>query len=262
VQLESPVAGDICANAIPLTLTSGAATHTGTTGDATDDYTASCGGAYADKVHSFTITAPSRLSLAVTRTTSSGTSPMVSLRTTCGAASSQLSCRGWSEPQPVIGYALPGTYYAIVDSIFSSTGPYKLDVTTATPWPGESCENAESLTLGTTITDSTAGYGHDMGSGTFGYDGQGPDRVYKFTETTSSTRTVTFTTPSFGWTGSVFVQAAPCMRERTGIVRIDNKNDGKPVSRTFASTAGTTYFVVVDTQGTVTSGGSYTLRVE
>lgn len=184
------------------------------------------------------------------------------LRTTCEDYESQISCRGWASPQPIIGYALPGTYYAFVDSLFAiTTGSYKLDIATGAPYPGESCENAEALTLATTLSDSIATYGHDMGNkAVLTFDGQGPDRVWRFTETTTTTRTVTFSTPSFGWTGNVFVQEAPCLRQRFGFFSLSNKNDGKPVTGTFATTAGKTYYVVVEAQGSV--GGSFTLRVE
>jgi hypothetical protein len=255
VALSPAVEGDSCANPAPLTFVGDTAIYNGTTVGKTNDHTSSCGGVEQDAVHSFTLTELRRVTFNVT-TTSSSYGAMLSVRDSCTSGANELACRITSAKyMPPLGYAKPGTYYVFLDGVFKSdVGAYKLEVKTSAPLLGETCDNPEPLTLGVPINGTTVLHGNDYG----GRDG--PDRVWTFTETVASTRKVTFSTPAFGWTGSIDVYESGCGPGAKIVAFTSNKNDGKPVTATFTTAPGKTYAVMLDTGSWY--GGDFSLKVE
>lgn len=130
----SPPSNDTYAGATNLpAVTATASTSSGTTTDATADYSASCGGGAAskDRVYKFTIGSTQTVTV---DTIGSGYDTVLHLR---DASFNEVACdddSGGSLTSKITKSLTAGTYYAVVDGFGSAAGNYNLHVSTpATP---------------------------------------------------------------------------------------------------------------------------------
>jgi hypothetical protein len=116
--------GEGCANSIPLTPGNGIV-H-GTTSDAGNDGTGTCGGVGPDRVYDFTLAARTMV-----RFQMDGYDSVLHLRSTCSDPSSEVACDddGGGGSNSMISTILePGSYYLFADS-FAAGGEYDLSYT-------------------------------------------------------------------------------------------------------------------------------------
>lgn len=113
----------------------------GTTVNATDDFTPSCGSSSntaGDRLYSIKVPALMNLSIVNTNTFDAA---VALLDSSCGGA--PLACS--DEPETIgTGPLAAGTYYYVVDGYSSATGPYSFTVS-GTIAPGGSCNPADTL---------------------------------------------------------------------------------------------------------------------
>jgi len=245
VKTEAPKAGEACATAIPLTFSGGSASITSaTTGDALPDH-GGCWGGDLDEVWSFDLTTKSRVTLAFNAT--SLPNPRITVRPSCETVlpEAPLYCSIPGSSPVVFGAAPPGRYYLVASSSSPSfSGYWNALITLATPIVGETCDDPLTLTLGTTIPTALAGFGND-------FDQYGPDAVYTFVETVSSTRKVTSSAGLSTGSGRISVYRDACGEATgTGVAYLTVPNDGKTYSTTFATEAGKRYWLVLDSPST------------
>lgn len=245
VKTETPKAGEACATAIPLTFSGGSASITSaTTADALPDH-GGCWGGDLDEVWSFDLTAKSRVTLAFNAT--SLPNPRITVRPSCETVlpEAPLYCSIPGSSPVVLGAAPPGRYYVVASSSAPVlSGYWNALITLAKPIVGETCDDPLTMTLGTTIPTALAGFGND-------FDQYGPDAVYTFVETVSSTRKVTSSAGLSTGSGRISVYRDACGEATgTGVAYLTVPNDGKSYSTTFATEAGKRYWLVLDSPST------------
>ena len=163
----------------------------GTTINGSDDFTATCGGmGNADVVYSFTVPQgmPSRVKATVTPQMGSPLDPLLSIRSACAVAASEVpgGCAnatqgpGTTEVLDLPNLA-PGTYYLIVDGADVAQGGFTVKVDLLPPVlpPGDVCSMPIALTPNQTLMGNTAGATDDYTPSC--QMASGPDLVYAFT---------------------------------------------------------------------------------
>lgn len=120
------LAGDTCSNPIALTL---GTPYSGSLSGMEHDLDTTCGYAYRDAVHQFTLTEPAD----VTVTVDGGSAYMaVSLRpTACTNSAGQLRCSNGFAPRTRLRGLAAGTYWVVVES--QTTGAYSIEVDAVVP---------------------------------------------------------------------------------------------------------------------------------
>lgn len=122
-----PPAGDVCANAIDLTV---GTPFTGTLADKQDDLATDCGFFFRDAVHEFTIGSTSDVTI---EADGGGPFMYMSVRTTCDDVDSRLRCDSGNPARASLRSLSAGTYYVVVES--SSGVGYTLNVEASPPTP-------------------------------------------------------------------------------------------------------------------------------
>ena len=151
-----PPAGDVCANAIPITAP---ATVTGTLADKQDDIDLSCAFNYKDMVYELTLTERSDLAVVAD---GDGSFMYVGIQETCGVESSQLRCTSGDPSRSRLRDLAPGTYHLVVESFSGTSFELQVEASAPTvPVPvtgNDTCETAHrvpptgGLFTGTTVT--------------------------------------------------------------------------------------------------------------
>jgi len=229
-----PVAGDTCANPIPITL---ATLPDGGTGadlafDSTTAHnlyapssTGTCGYGADGKELVYELTLGAAKNLSVTSTGVGLADPVIYLRTSPCETGPELACSdvsyGGGTESFSLGSLAAGTYYLFVDDYAPDAGGQQsvhLDV--FSPPPGDSCANPIPVpfTDGGTFRINLADFSHHETSATAGTCGSptGPDIVYSLTTSAPRSLKVVATPvqPADGGTTLndpyIFVRAAPC----------------------------------------------------
>lgn len=271
--LDPVPTNDTCAAAQTITLVNGRAVVEGTTVGAANDYVgtscsvAGSGAGSSDLVYSFTTPATGGVDggifarLSVQTLNQSEYQPAIYVRSACADdAGVQVGCSAMSTgirhyaTTFVQGLAPNTQYFAWVDSNSSTTsrsGPFKMSVELTPGQPNDTCAGAIPVTANTSIVGSTTGAINDYTS-TNMYSGNtlcgntlsGPEVVYSYTAAT---------------TGPVVVRVLPERTTDLGLAVVqnacapmncvdteENNFNGDPETVSFAATAGTTYFIFVD----------------
>ena len=253
------VAGDTCADAIPLSVrsTAGAAppslTVTGDTFPARDDVSASCGGeGAADVVYSFDIPRRSRL----TAQLSSEDAPHLLLgwRGGCGGRATEIGC-GRSLDTIVD----PGTYFLAVDGFRQADfGRFDLQISAQdVSGQGAACAAAPPLAMGRTA-GTLAGAGDNFGISCVGgaFAARGADRVYKFSLASRATVELSLDATT-GFVGGLALRKA-CVDVAGGASPAEIECESGRERAIAQTLEAGTYWVVVS--GPSTGHGSYVLK--
>lgn len=245
-----PPANDTCASPTPL----GAGATTGTLVNGNDDTGATCGGAGGiDVYYTFTIAQPRRV-----RATVSGTGapfdPVLSLRSECGAAATEVACAngstGTTEVLEVMN--LPaGTYTLVVDSATTGAGPFSLLWEVLDPPPAnDSCASPTTLTPGVTLTGQTvAGAADDeLGTGACASLAK-TDVVYTFTTATDRRAVVTVNST---FNAAVYLRGADCTADGVDLACANASPSSEVIDVGFLP-AGTYHVVVENMSGAGTT---------
>jgi hypothetical protein len=249
-----PPANDTCSSPQPLVFTGGLASTTGQTVAAANDYvTLACGnmaGALGrDVVYTATVPSPGPLSVVVA-SQSPDWAPVVSMSATC-PTSGDLDCRT-GRAGAVAGALVPmadaGVHFVFVDGL-DGGGYFRIDGRLGAP-PNDTCATARPLGFSTVAVDNSV-LDHtrlatnaipQVCSNTSGFAGK--DLFFTFTPTTSGQVTLT------AWPDSSFDVALGVLWGTCGnlscVITRDVAAAGGTESVSFAVTAGTTYYVVVD----------------
>ncbi len=176
---------DVCDD--PLDVSEGGFFTVNTIG-ATFDYSIGCGfGSRPDLVASFTLTEPRSVTI---EGEADFFSVVLSLRTTCDASASELTCES-GFPAAIRRLSLDaGTYYVIVSS--STPGEVRLDVSFGDPIPpaeNDTCASPTDAGTGGTFTGSMVEVGDELTT-SCGFSGS-PDVVYSLTTTSPQNVRVT-----------------------------------------------------------------------
>ncbi len=139
-----PPLGDVCTDAIPLTL---GTPYIGTLLDRQDDIEVSCGLRYRDIIHVFTL----EESADVVVDFDTAAQAAISLRTDCADGATQVRCASGNPVSHVVHALAPGVYYLIAESI--RAGGYSLTVTARPPTTptdvagNDTCSNAHVIPI-------------------------------------------------------------------------------------------------------------------
>ncbi|MCU0696415.1 MAG: hypothetical protein MUC96_07795 [Myxococcaceae bacterium] len=252
--------GDFCLAPIVMTPISPTQfTATATLTGATDEKAASCGGAGPEVFLSFAVSTVSDVSFTITPIGGSATPVGYIVRDTCA---DEFGCStGSSASTPV--RLQPGSYRLVVDSLSSGvSGSFTATVTLSTPAPrvGDSCSNAEVLTLtgGTaSVSATTAGYADDHSS--LSCSTAGPDRYYRFTLSSTSNLSAVLT-PSLTGFGALYLlgPSSTCSSAFETTCRAGT-SPGATTTLTASALAAGTYYLVV--KNVSTGDGSFSLSV-
>ena len=242
-----PLAGDTCADPIPLTL---GTPYTGTLANREDDIAFSCGVPYREAVHRFVLTELSDVEIRI----DAGGAANASLRRDCADAATQVAC---IEGNPVRRrlLAVPaGTYDLLVGT--ATGGGYTVNViasaSSVTDVSGnETCTSAYSIpAAGGVFHGTTVGLANDS-SGSCG-GGSAPDAAFGLVLTARSH--VVASTEGSGFDTVVYVRQDSC----TGTERLCNDDAIGLQSRVEGDLDPGTYYIVVDGFG---GSGEYFLDV-
>lgn len=275
VQLSDPSAvpaNDACVAAKALDVSSGAATDTGDTRAAVDDYSGSCAIADGGDVV-YAITLPAARSVTATLTRDALTpayKPAVYIRKVCTSAAttdeSGCGTEASGVARAIAANVGPGTVYVVVDGTSGTAGKYTLQVTTAAPIvvpTNEACASAAALTLsaaGTASITSTTTYAANDTSGSCA--GTGPELVWGFAMPKLATVTAKVT-PAAGsptFQPVVYIRTGTC--EGSDVACGSAYSGGAVATATatnVAASATTNVWVFVD--GFAGTKGDFTLEV-
>jgi hypothetical protein len=252
----------------PITLDSaGRGQATGTTAAALDDLAASCGGAgQGDVVYRVTTVTTGVLTLTVTPVAGSALTPVVSVRSACAVANSEVagSCaaaQAASAPaQAVLTVLPPGDWFVVVDSA-GGAGGFVLDVSFSTS-TGASCPTALSLnaalTAPLTVAGSTVGLPAMTGGTCGGTGATASEFVYTFTTTDVRDLRVRVDSRSGTYQPVVYLRSG-CAGPQLQCATSPGGMMG-PVTLDRGALPAGTYFLIVD--GAANSQGPYTLSIE
>jgi hypothetical protein len=248
------LAGDQCANAIPLELGVAAS---GTLADMEDDIVTSCGFHYRDAVYSFTLSERRDVVIDV----GSGTRFMnASVRTACADRETERAC-GTGGPVQTRLRALPaGTYYVVVEALRSVN--FQITVTDSEPtalvpvMDNETCASAHVIPeTGGVFTGTTSGMSDDYSTAVCGAMARSPDAA--FTLELTSRRRVVASTDGSAFDTVLYMYGSAC----TGTESACDDNAGEGTrSRIERTLDAGTYHFIVDGWGMVSSG-EYVLDV-
>lgn len=247
-----PVAGDTCANAIPLTL--GMSTL-GVLSDKEDDVPISCGSQHADAVYSFTISETQDVTVLV----DSGTRYMnAAITPTCGGATSvELGCSAGAPARSRLRGLAAGTYYVIVETYGGSSFQISVDATAptmVTPVSGNDICGSPTVipVTGGFFSGDTSGLNNDY-TGSCGSSAGSKDAAFQLVLTES--KHVTASTDGSAFDTVLLLQSDPCGVGHEIQCDDDGADGGTSlIDRTLV--AGTYYFIV-DGFGTGSAGAYY-----
>jgi hypothetical protein len=282
---------DTCASPTALTFTGNIATITGDTTQARNDNhstdaspTCSPSGSSTgrDLVYSYTLTTEQDVQLTATPAASNpGFEPVVYVRKpgacTSVLATDELGCvsTGSTDPGTAANLKLvrqmPGTYFVWVDSAVDTKGAFTLDVVLSAPTPpatNETCMSPTVLTVGgAPVQGDTSGATDDfsktksapLSSACDIFDWDGNDLIYQFTAPTTGT-VHAVVSPSANFDVALLALAATC----SGAACTDYADiggAGQSETLDLSTTAGTTYFLVVDSYDRTASSpaGSFSI---
>jgi hypothetical protein len=250
-----PLAGDLCSNAIPLTL--GTPTP-GTLTDREDDLDVSCGFHYRDVVYSFSL--PARRD--VTVEIAGGTTFLnASVRPDCADGGTQIRCSSGAPLRMRMRDLAADTYYVVAEA--SRAASFTITVTDTaptvpTPVTGnDTCASAHVVpATGGLFTGTTVGLADDVRTAACGGMAQSPDAVFRLDLTTR--QRVVASTDGSSYDTVLHMHNTMC---RTGAESACDDDGGEGATSLLDRTldAGT-YFFVVDGWGMVSSG-SYVFEV-
>jgi hypothetical protein len=207
---------------------------------------ASCGGTSNDVFYQFTTAMDTHLVATVT-STSAATNPVLSLRTTCTDAASELGCSnamtGATETLDIPTLPMGGPYFLVVDSQ-GAPSSFTVTVTlTVASAANDTCTSPRSLSPpGATGESVQFSADDEIGAGECN-DAGATDTVYSFTATAGQNLTLTVTPTSFD--AAIYVRSATC----TGGTQIgcaDAGVSGAAETITATALAGGTYFLFVE----------------
>lgn len=279
-----PASNDTCASPAALSFVNGVAAVTASTRGAANDHAAvgACAGSGPDVVYAFRTPDAGQLDggtvnvKAVAFTHNAVDSePTVYLQRGCFPDAGPVLCDALPQGAPLLqsrvnGWGLrPGTQYTVwVDNVNGDPGGYfTLQVSMATAPPAnDACPNAAVLPVNTSLAGSTLGAGNHFsgtGAATGWYAGNtacgstlpltGADVVYRFT-TASAGRHVVRVQPERGFNPALGL-TRQCARN-TCIDTVDSAGENMGEQISFVATAGTTYFVTVDSSSDLASNGA------
>jgi hypothetical protein len=194
--------------------------------------------------------------------TPQGWDAVMYVRSTCGTASSELTCKdtgGSGGAETYSFWATKGTaYWVFIDgSSSTASGAYQF---TAKLAPQKTNEKCPGEALGWTVNGNGDHVASDTGdtsvmwNDTAGYNcgyGTAPEAVYAITPDVNGTLTVK-TTPT-GWDASMYVRST-CGTASSEAYCNDTGGTGGAETRTFPVTSGTTYYVFVDGSSSTSKG--------
>ncbi len=273
VETLAPVPGETCATAPTVTFTSGVATFTGESLDASfGDYgsgTKCTGTGGAERGYALEIPAGKVLVATVAAASGSSLNPSLNLASASSCTASARTCLAGADASggtEVLRYAnndaAPQQVVLFVETASSSLSPpstYDLTLELTDPPAGELCGSAVPATPGTPMTSQTLiGYASDYGSGSSCSGASGPDRVYVATVAAGERITATVTpTPNaldpatVQWDPSINLQlAAGCVASgRACLAGSDTGSSGAADTVRWTNTSGTEQqvFIVVET---------------
>jgi hypothetical protein len=284
VTLDPPVVptqGENCFATKPLVFTNNAASDSSSTNTAKNDTSGVCGGSGPDVVYEFTTTAAHKISATVTPASGSATfDPTVYLRGVCGSSSSKDEhfCDGGKGAGKVLTAETPnapaGKYFLFVDGFAGSKGDFTLAVNLSAPVPppaNDTCAGAAELKLGASVSGTTLVAKDDFGTGSTAPAScgdlfppvNGADVVYSYKPTATGTATVTVTPSGTVFDPAVWVTSVTCSADISACVKAsDTGLDGDPETLSFSVTAGTVYYIYVDTQSFSRTPGDFTIVVK
>lgn len=241
-----PPTNDTCAS--PLDVSAGGS-FPGSTVEAADDLTTSCGfGGSPDLVYTFTTTAPQNVRISALEAT--GQSMAYSIRTDCAMVSTEMRC-DYGNPAEGTFHQLPaGTYFLVVEGPARVDVDFTLDVMFLPPTPplrGDTCSAPIILTPnGIPVSGTFVGMenDHDVSCGYYYRD-----VVYQFTLGAASDLTVTFDAGMFA-----NVSLRPTCDLGATQIRC---TDGNPVRQRIRNVAGGTYYLIVESS----RGAGFTVSV-
>jgi hypothetical protein len=191
LRFEPTPAPDACLSAMSV-VADPELVMTGDVSALADDFASTCGGAgLPDAVYALTLSQTRRVRLDVTGL--GGFLPVVSVRSACSDAASEVGCAALADASGTAVLELPalgaGTWFVIIDGLEGTTpGRFSLHVTTALPIlppTNDSCSSAQVLSLPSQELGrvSTQGDTAPATNDSLGCGGTGPDIVYAFTLT-------------------------------------------------------------------------------
>ena len=283
LKLDAPAASSAtsCGNPGMLTFSNGHAQVSGNTGTGASTFTAAnCAvaetGTGADSVYAMTLPASGAVQgtftarVQVTSQNLAELKPAVVVRSTCASGTgSELACAtgnagtNYGARAVLTGLQPTSTYYVWVDSAKADarSGPYTVDVLLGSAKTNESCSAPATLPLNASVSADTLAATNDASLSGSWYTGgscalaneyDAGDLVYQFTTTTAGSYRVSVI-PEMGFDASVAVLSS-CAANAC-VAFGDPGSVGLEDSVTFAATAQTTYFVVVDAFAADQRGG-------
>lgn len=248
-------AGDVCGNAIPLTL------GTRTTGSLVgleDDLDTTCGFDYPEAVYSFTITERRDVLVEV----DAGTSYFnASVRPSCADSATQLRCSAGAPIRQRFRDIAPGTYFVIVES--SRAGTFAITVTDSAPTPttvvsgNDGCDTAYVVpATGGFFTGNTAAMTNDYTTAVCGANAGSRDVAFQI-DLTSRQRVVASTEGS-SFDTVIYMMSPTCL---SGFDMFCSDDAGGVWSLIDQTLDPGTYYLAVDGYGTA-SAGAYALEVQ
>ncbi len=256
----APVPGDSCSSPIVMTpIGSTLFSAMGSMTGATDEKSASCGGAGPDIFFSFTVATTSDVTFSITPIGGSSTPIGYLVPDTCG---SELVCHTGSSTSAPTRLS-PGTYRLVVDSLSSNvSGAFGATVTLSTPAPrtGDTCANADVLTLtggSASVSGTTAAYGDDYSSPAC--SSLGADRFYRFSLSSTSNLVATLS-PSLNSFGGLYLlgPSSSCSSASESTCFAGTVS-GATTTLTASALAAGTYYLVVKNLGA--GDGAFSLSV-
>ena len=274
--LGTALVGASCGLPAMLTFTGSTATATTDTTSSADTGLGNCGGSGPDLVYQFTTPMPQKITATVTPDSASKTyQPTVYIRSKCGDSSTEIACgmsgTAGAATSAIAPTAPAGTYFVTVDGYSGSSGKSTLTVTldmTQPPPANDSCSAPQMVAVPSTTMGDTTFATPDLGGAlssvcdvNFSGDFPGRDLVYAFTAKTTGTVKAKVT-PTGNWDPLLWVTPATCTADGSKCTAADDTN-GSAMADTLsiAVKAGTTYFVVVDSND-LTSFGAFSLQLQ
>ncbi|MFN7131715.1 MAG: hypothetical protein ACK4N5_06505, partial [Myxococcales bacterium] len=265
---------DTCPGAV-LTLVNGTVTVDDDLRLAAYDEDGTCTYGSRDAVFEFAIPAQQSLRAKVVPL-GPGLAPSVFIRSLCGDSDSELVCGHATDSGRTIEAVVPnapaGTYAVWVKAEenatgIQTTGRFRLELTAAAPLvppANDSCAGPADIAAGATVQGTTVGAAGDFGAtGPWGscstsYPPIGPDLVYRFVPAASKAYTITVQ-PEEDYDVSLWVTTT-CGAPASCVARRDDNYAGTAETVTLNATAGTTYFIHVDSFAK--EAGAFTLSVQ
>jgi len=215
---------------------------------------------YRDAYFTFNLTTVRDVELT---TTTSGSSGIVALQTSCGSAGTELRCRNTTGTGTQLYRSLPAGRYYVMVATQSAGGSVGASIRTLPPTPippNDTCAGASVLpppvgaVSGTTLSGTLVDFEDDAPSGTCGAGG-GADAFYRFTLTTSKQMTANAT--RLGGTGPeiLVLRQASCTGTQVSC------GTGDPTAGIDVLLTAGTYFLQVEQQVWGGAPADFNLRV-